>query len=199
MLKPILLDLPEMIRTPRLILRPMKPGEGVHLNEAILESFNELKKWMPWAQDIPTPEDSEENVRLAFAQWIMRTDLRISFFDRQSGKFLGSSGLHDLDWNARSFSIGFWCRTSAQGQGYVTEAANALTRFAFQFLDARRVSITCDSDNERSKKVIERLGFELEGRLRNHAISIDGRKMRDTLVFSRVGVQNLPPLDVAWT
>jgi RimJ/RimL family protein N-acetyltransferase len=60
-----------------------------------------------------------------------------------------------------------------------------LTDFAFRGLDANRVSIHCDPRNERSRRVAERCGYELEGRLRNAARTPSGT-LRDTLIFSRV-------------
>jgi len=51
--------------------------------------------------------------------------------------------------------------------------------------NANRISIHCDPRNERSKRVAERLGYQLEGRLRNKARTPDGG-LRDTLVYSLV-------------
>lgn len=39
-MKPILLDLPMPIITPRLLLRPPQPGDGIALNAAVSESYD---------------------------------------------------------------------------------------------------------------------------------------------------------------
>lgn len=49
-MKPILLDWPDTIETPRLIIRVPQAGGGAQLNAAIAESIDELRPWMPWAQ-----------------------------------------------------------------------------------------------------------------------------------------------------
>src|SRR5262245_66348773 len=100
---------------------------------------------MPWARQTPTVEESEENVRRAHAKWILREDLRLSMWEKSTTTFIGGVGLHRINWQLPSFEIGYWIRTSSVGKGYATEAANALTRFSFDALNARRVELRCNS------------------------------------------------------
>jgi len=196
---PILFDLPVPITTPRLILRPPQPGDGAELNAAILESFDELHKFIPWADHKPTSEETEENARRAYAKWILREDLRLSIFDRATGKLAGSTGLHRINWDLPCFEIGYWLRTSFVGKGYATEAAGALTRYAFERLGAKRVELRCNSKNERSLAVFKRLGFEFEGCLRNNIkVHSKATEPQDTLVYARLNAEGLPKLDVSW-
>ena len=198
-MNPILLEIPMPITTPRMLLRHPLPGDGAELNAAILETQDALFPWMPWSRERPTLDQSEENVRVAYSKWILREDLRISAFDRVSGKMIGSSGLHRMNWEMRSFEIGYWTRKSFMGKGYAQEFANAITRFGFLQLKANRVEIRCNAKNETSITVIKKLGFELEGRLRNSDWQVtDEVGCRDTLVFSRVNIDALPPLEVQW-
>jgi RimJ/RimL family protein N-acetyltransferase len=196
---PVLLDIPMPIETPRLVIREPLHGDGPEVNAAVLESFAELEQWMPWADHKPTVEESEESVRRGYAKWILREDLRLMLFDKQSGIFIGGSGLHRIDWKIPSFEIGYWMRTSFTGRGLIQESTNAITRFAFQQLGAKRVEIRCDSDNGKSISVIKKLGFELEGRLRKNDFGQNGSALlRDTLVYSRLDTEGLPDLDVTW-
>ncbi|MFZ0578962.1 MAG: GNAT family N-acetyltransferase, partial [Psychrobacillus psychrotolerans] len=49
-MNPLLLDIPLQIETERLLLRaPRQSGDGTIVNDAIKESFNELKAWLPFA------------------------------------------------------------------------------------------------------------------------------------------------------
>jgi ribosomal-protein-serine acetyltransferase len=66
------------------------------------------------------------------------------------------------------FEIGYWCRSSETGKGYVTEVVQALSKVAFEHLGAARVEIRCDDSNLRSAAVAERCGYTLEGVLKNH-------------------------------
>lgn len=198
-MNPILLDIPMPITTSRLLLRPPQAGDGVEMNAAIKESFNELKIWMPWARELPSVESSEERARRAHADWLLREDIQILIFDKSSKKIIGSTGLHRIKWEIPAFEIGYWVRTSFAGKGYISESTNALTRFAFKQLKAKRVEIRCNPKNERSHAVIKRLGFEYEGCLRYSDIhAAHSIVERDTVVYSRLNPDSLPELDVTW-
>lgn len=197
---PILLDIPVPIRTPRLVIRPLQSSEGPRLAEAITESLADLAPWLPWATKAPKPEESEERIRRGQAAWILREDLWMSIFDATSGQLLGGTGLHRPRWDVPGFEIGYWLRSSAVGKGIVTESTNALTRFAFRALRAKRVELRCDPLNVRSVAVIERLGFAREGHLRGEIAhpGPDGVRIRDTLIYARHDMAGLPALDVKW-
>lgn len=182
---PILLTIPEQIESKRLLIRAPLWEDGAMVNEAILESMEELRPWMPWAEQVPTVEQSEINLRKARLQFLERSDLRLLLLLKETGQCIGSSGLHRIDWQARKFEIGYWIRTSFGGQGYMTEAVEAITAYAVDSLQANRVEIRCDSRNVRSAGVAERCGFTLEGRLRQEKRSADG-SLRDTLIFAKV-------------
>ncbi len=182
---PSQLELPETIQTERLILRAPAPGDGRAANQAILESWEELHRWMPWARELPTLEQTEERIRELGAKRAARTALPMSMWLRDGGTFLGSADLHHIDWSMPSFEIGYWVRRAFRGRGYVTEAVRALTRLAFENLGAERVEIRCSHRNEGSQKVPERCGFSLEGRLRNQTRELDG-ELRDTLVYALI-------------
>lgn len=109
--------------------------------------------------------------------------MQLQLFHKATGAFVGSSGLHPRDWAVPSFEIGYWCRKQFQGQGYITEAVQGITRFGFETVGARRIMIRCDSHNIRSRRVAERAGYEMEGELRNDALGTDG-ELRNTLVFA---------------
>ena len=64
---PILHDLPMPITTRRLLLRPPQPGDGVLLNPAVIESFDNILHTLPWAKEKPSLDKSEEFVRQAAA------------------------------------------------------------------------------------------------------------------------------------
>lgn len=182
---PILLEISEGFESERLLIRAPLWGDGAAINEAVRESIEELRPWMPWAKNIPTIEASEAEIRRSRLQFIERKDLRLLLIHKKTGLLLGSSGLHRIDWHARKFEIGYWVRTSFEKQGYVTEAVNAITSFAVQELQANRIEIRCDSRNLRSAKTAERSGFTLEGILRNDTCDVDG-SLRNTMVFSKV-------------
>ena len=182
---PLLIDIPEEIETERLIVRIARPGEGAAVNEAIHESFAELQPWMPWAQTCPTPDETEAHGRRAHARFHAREDLTYRGWLKDTRRFVVATGLHRFDWSVPRFEIGYWVRTSLSGQGYITEAVNGIADMAFSKLNATRLEIRCDSNNQRSAAVALRAGFTLEAKLRCESRTPDGA-LRDTLIFSRL-------------
>ena len=185
-MNPILFDFPYEFETSRLHIRYPLPGDGKEVHESIQASIEELKPWMPFARSEQTVDDVEANIRESHAAFLKREDLRLLLFHKQTGAFIGSSGLHRIDWEVRKFEIGYWMDSRFLGQGYMTEAVKGITEFAFKHLYARRLEIRCNSRNIRSRKIAESLQFDLEGILRHEDLSIDGKEVRDTCVYAKI-------------
>lgn len=183
---PILMDIPTEFYTDRLYIRMPKPGDGKVVHEAIEASLNELRPWMLFANYERDEADTELGVREAHAKFITRDDLRLYIFLKDTMQFIGSSGLHNPNWNVPSFEIGYWIDSRFSGKGYMTEAVRGITDYAFEHLNARRIEIRCDRLNRRSIAIPERLGYTFEGTLRNHDISVDGKSLRDTVIYAMV-------------
>ena len=189
-MEPLLEDVPERIETARLILRMARCDDAAAMNAAVCESLDDLRVYMPWTQSAPSLAQSNADCRRMQGKFLLREDLSLFIFERHAdgseGEFIGGTGLHRISWIVRRFELGYWCRTSRQGQGFVTEAALAVTRFAFDQLRARRVEVRMDDANERSWKVAQRAGFGLEGVLRSDSLDPLGA-VRDTRLYALIG------------
>lgn len=187
-MKPILIDLPDAIHSERLIIRAPRPGDGLRVFEAIVESLAALRAFpasLPWALDEPSVDASEEFCRTGSSNFAARRDFPLLFLLRDSDTLIGSGGLHNPRWSAGTFEIGWWGRTSFTGRGLISEAVRAVSDFAFASLSAHRVEALTDDLNERSWRLCERTGMDLEGVLRNERIAPDGT-LRNTRMYSRV-------------
>jgi RimJ/RimL family protein N-acetyltransferase len=189
----ILRDFPSSFDTARLTIRGSQSGDGAEVNAAVIESLNELRPWLLWAQTAPTLEESEINARKAQARFLLREELWLLLFLKGTNTLVGSSGLHRIDWSVPRFEIGYWVRTSYAGQGYITEAVAGIANFAFDTLGAKRVEIRCDAKNERSAAVARRLDFTLEGTLRCDDRRPLTGELRDTLIFAKVKPEEHKP------
>ncbi|WP_163102970.1 GNAT family N-acetyltransferase [Peribacillus alkalitolerans] len=183
---PILFDFPTEFTTERLLIRMPKSGDGKVVYDAIVASLTELKPWMPFAHKDQSPEDVEANIREAHLNFLKREDLRLLVFLKETGEFIASSGLHRIDWSIPKFEIGYWIDSRYSGQGYMTEAVEGIMDFAFSELKARRIEIRMDTENHKSRAIPERLGFTLEGILRNNGVSVDSEKLTDTCIYAKV-------------
>lgn len=184
--KLILLDFPYSFDTERLTIRGPLPGDGLELHTAVIESQEALRPWMPWAVDIMSAEDHEVRVREGQLKYLAREDLWMILLLKGTHTIVGGSGLHRINWRVPKFEIGYWVRTGYERRGYITEAVNGLTQFAFETLGAKRVEIRCDARNVRSAAVAERTGFPHEGTLRHDDRHHLTGELRDTLIFAKV-------------
>lgn len=179
------LKLPELIRTDRLELRAPSPAQAWELRQAIWDSIDALRPWMPWAKEVPTQQTAEANLRKARERWDAGEDMRVSVFLKGTDILVGSSGLHEPDWAVPRFEIGYWIRTGFTGKGYATETVRALSELALGALGANRVEILASTQNVASCRVALAAGFTLEATLRNHERHLDGT-LRDTAIFAKL-------------
>ena len=100
----------------------------------------------------------------------------------ETDELIGWVELDGIDWmhgnSALGIAIGnrsFW------GLGYGTEAMRLALQFAFDELNLHRIFLTVFSYNERAIWVYEKLGFQLEGRYREHLLR-DGQR-HDLLIY----------------
>jgi RimJ/RimL family protein N-acetyltransferase len=174
------------LRGERVLVRPYRVEDAEALREAIAESREHLRPWMPFADQHQTVEESRDWITTKMSDWLLRKDLTVGIWEAsEGGRYLGGTGLHPRDWDIPFFEIGYWIRVSAEGHGYMAEAVQLLVDFALRALGANRLEIQCDERNERSAAVARRLGFVQEALLRNDAKGTDG-SLRNTLVFSRI-------------
>jgi RimJ/RimL family protein N-acetyltransferase len=180
-------DFPDSFESERLTIRAPKVEDTPEVWKSICNSLPVFKEWFPWAQTEPILAEREENIREAVANFITRKDLRFHLYLKETGEFIGSTGLHRIDWTLPKFEIGYWLDTKFEGHGYMSEAVERLTQFAFEELGARRVEIRCDEENVKSRSVAERVGFTLEGTLRQDSLSPDGNVLRNTCIYAKIG------------
>lgn len=185
-MNPIMIDFPDEFFTERLMIRMPKPGDGKVVSEAVNASIDALTPWMKWVQAQQTEYDTEVEIREAHIKFLRREDLRLLVFLKDSGQFIASSSLHNIDWDVRKFEIGYWIDTRHSGKGYMIEAVQGICDFAFNQLNARRLEIRCDTKNNKSKVIPERLKFNLEGISKNEDLSADGNELRDTYIFAKI-------------
>jgi RimJ/RimL family protein N-acetyltransferase len=183
---PIAKDFPDHFETERLIVRAPRAGDGPLVYAATVETLDALRQWpasLPWATAEPSLESAETFCRNGQINFAARTDLPMLIFSKADGSLVGCTGLHRMDMDASRLEVGYWCRTSRAGLGFITEAIKGLVTYARQELSARRLEILTDAQNTRSRLVAERAGFILEGIQRNDRRAPDG-SFRDTCVYA---------------
>ena len=82
----------------------------------------------------------------------------------------------------RSAKLGYAIRWDGWNHGFATEAARMLIGFGFASLGLHRITAACGPENAASSRVLAKLGFTREGRLRDHVFT--NGAWRDSLLYS---------------
>jgi RimJ/RimL family protein N-acetyltransferase len=106
-------------------------------------------------------------------------------------EMIGAGRVSVEDHEHRRGDIGYVVRRNQWRQGYATEAAELLIQFGFDELGLHRISATTRPDNRASIRVLENIGMNLEGRLRDHMKTKDG--WRDSLLYAIVRNEEVSP------
>jgi RimJ/RimL family protein N-acetyltransferase len=176
------------VRTPRLLLRCWDPADAPLLLQAVAESLEHLRPWMPWAHQEPESLQTKVNRLRGFrAEFDLGTNFVYAIFDPDERQVIGGTGLHPRV-GPGALEIGYWIHVNQIGKGYATEAAGALTRVAFEVEGVRRVEIHCDPANEKSAAVPRKLGFTHEATLRARSLTPEGEE-RDTMIWSMLAAE----------
>lgn len=198
--KLVLQDLPTVISTPRLVIRAMQAGDGPAIHEATLDGYEDARKDMLWPVTPPTAEQVEYETRLEVSQFIARTQMRFVIIQRDTGQLIGrmSFPAQLCVWQIPTIAIGYFLRKSAQGNGYATEATNAMVRYAFNVIGARKVEIYCLNNNLKSMAVPQRLNIPRERTQRGNWPLPGEKELSVVHVYACFDTQSLPPLEVTW-
>jgi len=173
---------PYRVRTPRLTLRCLEPGDAELLGEVTAANEEHLAPWMPWAHDLPRPLDRTiEHLEKLRAEFDRGHDFSFGIWDRADRTLAGGLGIH-ARCGPGGMEIGYWIVSDKTGRGYASEAAGAATRVALEVLGAERVEIHVQPENELSQKVPKRLGFRRTRLSRNRLQWRDGT-WRDQVIW----------------
>ena len=171
------------VETARLVLRCWRPDDAALLGQAVTESLDHLRPWMPFAANEPIDLPARvELLRTFRGKFDLGEDFIYAIFDRGESRVLGSTGLH-LRSGPTTREIGYWIHADHVGQGLATEAAGALTRVAIEIDGVARVEIRCDPANAASARVPAKLGFRHEATLRRILTGSDGSP-RDAMIWA---------------
>ena len=93
-------------------------------------------------------------------------DAYFCVLENEQGEAAGIISTHRCDRRAGTFMYGVAVRREHQRKGYASEAILLILRYFFEELRYQKVTIDVHSRNLASIRLHERLGFQLEGRLR---------------------------------
>jgi len=148
-----------VIETARLVLRP-----AAELDIPELVPLIGAREVAATTLRIPHPYE-KRHAREFLASPAKENELRLLIRLRSDGRLCGGIGLHPDDQHSRA-ELGYWIGVPFWGNGYATEAAQAVVRYGFEELKLNRIYAAHFSGNDASGRVLQKLGMQYEGRMR---------------------------------
>ena len=177
---------PSRIETERLVLRAWTEEDAPLLKEAVDASVDQLQAWLPWSLAAPfSLEETAEHLRRFAGDFASGRDYVYGVFSSDEARVVGGCGLHTRP-GPGAFEIGYWVRTDETRRGFATELTRGLTDAGLSVAGVDRIEIHCDADHSVSRRIPERLGFELAERREGDAVT-PGGEAGDTLVYVMSG------------
>ena len=183
------------IETPRLILRQPTMDDLDAIHKAKVEVWDQLREWMSWTSEEYGTLDSTRDFIVKNEQRAEDGSLVFCGFRRDNGAFAISTGLHPEKEHKDCLGIGYWVAKDQQGQGFASEATNALIRVAFNYFSVPAVTIDHFEGNRASKRVIEKMGFQFSHILKAKYLQHSSGQMTDAPYYTLRNTDSLPPLE----
>lgn len=150
-------------------------GEGISLHApkeelapAIFKLISDhriyMAEWLPWVAQTNTIADT-----ISFIKDAQRWNVGGQQFNtiiKYKKEVAGIIGYNKIIKSHQQGEIGYWLGKPFQGKGIITQACDRLIHYGFRHLNLRKVVIKVASQNQKSKKIPKKLGFQLEGVLR---------------------------------
>jgi RimJ/RimL family protein N-acetyltransferase len=153
---------PELIDAGPVVLCRNTVDDAGLVADAIRESLDHLRPWMPWAtEENATVEHQATRLAGVAAAWEAGTEFVYVARFEGDPSLVGMIGMHRRI-GPGGIEIGYWAHARHAGRGYMGAAARAVTNAAAALPDITRVEIHTDEANVRSAAIPRRLGFRLE-------------------------------------
>lgn len=157
-----------MLRTDRLVLRPIRRGDAEALfalrSNPLVTRYTDTGTWSDIGQ--ATARVEQDLVAAQTGRY-----LKFGIERKDAAALIGTCMLFDIDEQCRRAEIGYDLQSAAWGNGYMNEALTALLEFAFDTMQLNRIEADLNPHNRNSIRALERLGFIQEGLLRERWIT----------------------------
>lgn len=123
-----------------------------------------LRRFLPWVDSNTTLEDTRAFIQGALEGFARGEQLPLTVWFCK--ELAGTLTLFDIKPYHLTAEIGYWLGAAFEGKGLMTRGVEALIDYAFSEMGLGRLEIRASTKNLKSRAIPERLGFTLEGILR---------------------------------
>ena len=149
----------------KMVLRPPVESDWQEWSSVRSSSSEFLKPLEPsWAPDTLTRTAFLRRLRGYARDWNRDRGYAFFIFHAENGELLGGVNFNNVRrGTVQASSLSYWIGQCYVGQGHMTEAMQAILRYGFDHLHLHRIEAACVTDNEASRRVLEKSGFRREG------------------------------------
>ncbi len=160
------------LQTPRLALRQLSAADTADIF-AIFSDPDVMRYWDHGP--MTKPSDAADYIEQIQDGLRRRELFQWGTSEKSDGRIVGTCTLLHVSHTHQRGEIGFALARAHWGRGIAMEAVSALLAFAFGELQLHRLEADVDPRNDRSLRLLERLGFHREGNLRERYF-VDGER-----------------------
>jgi ribosomal-protein-alanine N-acetyltransferase len=183
------------IETQRLVLTLPPPESGARAAVYWRENREHMARWQPpRPPDFETVEFWQERLRRSIAEHEADRSLRLAALDRghEEGPIVGWVSFTELVRGPVQLAwLGYNIDHRRQHQGLMYEALSAALPWVFTNLRLHRVQAGYEPINERSGRILRRLGFVVEGYARDYIFTAGA--WRDQILTALVNPAPIVP------
>jgi [ribosomal protein S5]-alanine N-acetyltransferase len=167
--------MPVQLETARLIVRCLTEDDVPAYRQYLESNRGFHKEWTPRRGEEYYGESSIRRLIVSRAEAAAaRSAFLLGVFRKDVHGLIGSIGVTNIVYGAfLSCNLGYELSEGEIGNGYMTEALPAVIEFCFGDLALHRIEASVLPRNERSRRLLRRLGFEYEGTSKRY-LKIDG-------------------------
>jgi [ribosomal protein S5]-alanine N-acetyltransferase len=166
----ILANLP-IIETERLLLRKITLNDASDMFE--YASNPEVSEYTMWSTHTSI-EDTKYFLKSLTKMYKRKELVDWGIVHKAEKKFIGTCGYVEWSMTHSRAEIGYALSARYWREGYMSEAVNAIIEFGFREMLLNRIVGRCEVNNIASARVMEKVGMQLEGILRQQ-LFVKGR------------------------
>lgn len=147
-----------------LLLRTLQPSDANELFDIVDASRVHLRPWLPWVDMNTREEHTLQFIQQAIVSQHNQDAMALGIV--YQGKLIGSMGMHDWNHGLNKAQLGYWISKDFEGRGIINNCLKGFINFLFGKVGLNKIEIQFVVSNKRSAAVAERLGFKIEGIIR---------------------------------
>jgi len=147
----------------------------------LIRSNDDVMRFM----DVPrhnSISDSEKLIQLVEESYKKESGIDWSIIEKHSNIFIGYIGFIRIFPEHCRAEIGYALKPEFWGKGYMYETINRMVKFGFENMNLHSIEANVNPANEKSKRVLEKIGFKKEAYFRENYLF--NNKFLDSIIYS---------------